>query len=310
MTSLSASCSTMRNSKQLHLDPGKMAEMVRNDSATHPSNCTLLWCSKQPQSTRILGKLKCFAQAQTTGRLTRSKAFARSSTNATAASHSTRYFCCHFVTSGALNASRRRHQRNWSFTRDILRNQEEHRCVGLLRPLSTLLHVLQEFRNSSSLFFCQVQRNSGMEAVTSYSSLCCVLSWCLFQVTFFEPRQRFLASPQLLLQGLSCTFCTSSLHCQCIDQSFLFASQRSNNLTSSSSFSKICALSFMVGVFTPAAEHVSGQHVDAGKTVCKKLRCLVRARRGKVLGEVTSVEEGHDVVMAGARRCQGRDVSW
>ena len=37
----------MHNCKQLHLDPGKTAVMVRSGSAAHPSNCTLLWCSAQ-----------------------------------------------------------------------------------------------------------------------------------------------------------------------------------------------------------------------------------------------------------------------
>ena len=80
VTSLNASCRTMRNSKQLHFDPGKIAVMVVSGSAAHPSNCTHLWCSKQPHSTRkiILGKLRDVAQAQTTGRLT----FARSRTKA------------------------------------------------------------------------------------------------------------------------------------------------------------------------------------------------------------------------------------
>ena len=43
--------------------------MVRSGSAAHPSNCTLLWCSKQPHSTRkiFLGKLKCVAQARPLG---------------------------------------------------------------------------------------------------------------------------------------------------------------------------------------------------------------------------------------------------
>ena len=61
MTSLSASCNTIRRSKQLHLDPGKMAWMVWSSCATHPSNCTRLWLSKHPQSTRkiYLVKLKC-----------------------------------------------------------------------------------------------------------------------------------------------------------------------------------------------------------------------------------------------------------
>ena len=60
-----------------------VAVMVWRGSATHPSNCTRLWCSKYPHSRNIfLGKLKCVAQAQTTGRLIRSKAFAESKTRA------------------------------------------------------------------------------------------------------------------------------------------------------------------------------------------------------------------------------------
>ena len=70
----------------------------------------------------------------------------------------------------------RRHQRNRPLTHDILRNQEEHRCACFLRLLATVLHFLHEFHNSSSRFFCQVQRNSGMEAVTFHSCLCFVLS--------------------------------------------------------------------------------------------------------------------------------------
>ena len=52
MTSLSASWSTMRRSKQLHFDPGRMTVMVWSDSTTRPSNCTRRWCSKYPHSTR------------------------------------------------------------------------------------------------------------------------------------------------------------------------------------------------------------------------------------------------------------------
>ena len=86
IASPNASCNTMRRSKQLTFDPGKMAVMVRSGSATHPSNCTLLWCPKYPHSTRkiSLGKLKCVAQAHTTGRLSRPNTFAKSSTRATA----------------------------------------------------------------------------------------------------------------------------------------------------------------------------------------------------------------------------------
>ena len=40
VTSLSAPCNTMRRSKQLHFDPGKMAVVVSSGSPTHPSNCS------------------------------------------------------------------------------------------------------------------------------------------------------------------------------------------------------------------------------------------------------------------------------
>ena len=48
VTSLNASCNTVRKSKHIHWDPGKMAVMVVSGSAAHPSNCTRLCCSKIP----------------------------------------------------------------------------------------------------------------------------------------------------------------------------------------------------------------------------------------------------------------------
>ena len=114
--------------------------MVRSGSATHPSNCTRLWCSKYPQSTRkiFLGKLKCVAQAHT-----RWQAFARSSTRATAPVSGVpisttpllpfRYIWC---SDNFPPAYQRRHKRKRPLTRDILRYQEEHCCAGLLRPFS------------------------------------------------------------------------------------------------------------------------------------------------------------------------------
>ena len=63
VTSLSASCNTMRKSKQLHLDPGKIAVKVVSACAAHPSNCTRLWCSKYPHSTSNVSwaffKMRC-----------------------------------------------------------------------------------------------------------------------------------------------------------------------------------------------------------------------------------------------------------
>ena len=59
-----------------------MAVMVWSGSATHLSNCTLLWCPKYTYITRniFVEKLKCVAQDHTTRRLTRSKAYAKSRT--------------------------------------------------------------------------------------------------------------------------------------------------------------------------------------------------------------------------------------
>ena len=49
ITSLRASCNTIRKSKQLHFHP-EMAVMVWSGSATYPSDCTRCWCSKRPHS--------------------------------------------------------------------------------------------------------------------------------------------------------------------------------------------------------------------------------------------------------------------
>ena len=63
----------------------------------------------------------------------------------------------------------RRQKLNGTLGRDILRNQEEHRRARLLRPSPTLLHLLQEFHHFSSGFFCQIQRNFGMDAIALHS---------------------------------------------------------------------------------------------------------------------------------------------
>ena len=44
-----ASCNTMRNMRNDHLDPARVAVIVCNGSATHPWKSTLRWCSKFPQ---------------------------------------------------------------------------------------------------------------------------------------------------------------------------------------------------------------------------------------------------------------------
>ena len=84
----------------------------------------------------------------------------------------------HFWNSqGFPPTDQRRHKRNWPLTRDVLGSQEEHRCAGLLRPFSTLLHLHQKLHYFSSRFFCHVQRNFWVESVTSHSCfLPCTLS--------------------------------------------------------------------------------------------------------------------------------------
>ena len=52
VTSVKASLQdNAKGTSSSHFDPGKMAVMAWSSSATHPSNCTRLWCSKYPQST-------------------------------------------------------------------------------------------------------------------------------------------------------------------------------------------------------------------------------------------------------------------
>ena len=229
--SFSASCNTIRRSKQLHFDPGNVAVVVWSGSATHPSNCTRLWCSKQPRSTRniFLGELRCVAQAHTTGRVTRSKAFARSNTKATApkSSFPARYLNLSistgipktvrgappFLPSVASPHSfpppyQRRHERSRSLTCNILRAQEKHRRTSLLRPFSTLFHLLQQLHHFYSCFFCQVQGDFWVEAIAPISCFSLIQSRRLLQIALFESWQGFLQF--FIFHGLSSTFCTLS----------------------------------------------------------------------------------------------------
>ena len=79
---------------------------------------------------------------------------------------SLRHFWC---SQGFPPTTQRRHERNRPLSRNIFRNQEEHRRASLLRPFTTLFHLLQELDNFSSRFVCQVQRNCWVESVTSHS---------------------------------------------------------------------------------------------------------------------------------------------
>ena len=67
-----------------------------------------------------------------------------------------RHFWC---SQGFPHTNQRRRERSRPLTRNVLKNQEEHRRARLLRPFTTLFHLLQELDNFSSRFFCQVQKN-------------------------------------------------------------------------------------------------------------------------------------------------------
>ena len=120
-----------------------------------------LWCLKYPHSTRniFIGKLKCVAQPKPLGdQGYHSQIYLSISINIShtvrwappfrpsVASQSIRCLCCHF-------AHQRRHKRNQSLTRNVIRDQEEHHGTGLLRPFSALFHLLQESHHFSSWFF-------------------------------------------------------------------------------------------------------------------------------------------------------------
>ena len=128
--------------RQLHFDPGKMAVMVRSGSATHPSNCTRLWCSKYPH--RHSEYLPGEAEVRSPGPHHRETDSRKPSPGPepkqlplallpspsrqilplasifpthvccapsflpSVATQSTRYFSCHFATSGARKASHQR----------------------------------------------------------------------------------------------------------------------------------------------------------------------------------------------------------
>ena len=193
-----------------------------------------------------LVKLKCVAQTQTTGKLTRSKAFARSRTNATAPRSSSFAFfhfsfhlhqsCPHCSLSSSIPAIctvpihtvlllplcylrcsegfpltyQLRHQRNRPFTRNIFWNQEEHRCACLLRLFATLLDCTFLMLFPSHLLSTSATL-SQISSTTHSSKVCLAYS--------------------------TLPHCIANIY----DHSLLFASQLSHNLTSSPSFSEICA---------------------------------------------------------------------
>ena len=154
----------MRKCQQLHSDPETMAVMVWSGSATHPSNCTRSWCSKQLQNTctifgrelevrrprprnwetdtfKRLGQIKHqddHSFVHFTGPVIKPFHLEQRFPNCTlctsiapsVASHPTRGRSCHFGTTGARNkplppSIRVGNKRDGAVARDVLRNQEK-----------------------------------------------------------------------------------------------------------------------------------------------------------------------------------------
>ena len=106
-----------------------------------------------------------------------------------AASQSTRYFCCHFVTSGALRASHQRINVGKSAIGPSLvtlfgtkKNIVVQACCGHFPLCSTFS---KNSTISPLVSFCQVQGKFWVEAVTSSSCFRLVQSRNLFQLALF-----------------------------------------------------------------------------------------------------------------------------
>ena len=152
------------------------------------------------------------------------------------ASQSTRYFCCHFVTSEGIRAA---HQPSQS------RQSSVSRRTSLCRLVAAISNSVPDFQISPPLlllFLCQIQGTFGWKPPQPTPVFALYnLDTCSNSHSFSHGRASCKFFNSSVFQGLSSTFCTLSSHCQCFAHSFLFPSQRSNSLASSSSFFKICA---------------------------------------------------------------------
>ena len=165
--------------------------MVWSGSATHPSNCTRVWCSKYPQ--KHPPDFPCEAEVRRSGPHHKKTELFQGLRQVQKQDQSSLIFfltaefptpfagLLHFGhlqrptqhgTSAATlplqvlselptSENQRRHERNWSFTRDILRNQEEHRRACLLRTLSTLLYLLQKKKTPRLLLSFPLSHSGG-----------------------------------------------------------------------------------------------------------------------------------------------------
>ena len=110
---------------------------------------------------------------------------------------------------------RRRHQRNRSLTRDILRNQEEHRRAGLLRSFP----LCSSFSKNSTIFpLVSCVKSIG---TFGWNPSHPTPVFALYNLDAFSNSPSFTLDNasshsfnSSFLHGLSCTLCISSLHCQ------------------------------------------------------------------------------------------------
>ena len=138
--------------------------------------------------------------------------------------------------------NQRRHKSNRSFTRDILRNQENivmHACCGHFPLCSTfsrnsMISPLVSFGTSRRTLGWKPSHPTPVFALYSLDASSSSPSFRLGSASSNFFNSSFFHSS--ILQ-----FCTFSSHYQCFAHSFLFASERSNNLAYSSSFFRIGA---------------------------------------------------------------------
>ena len=91
------------------------------------------------------------------------------------------------------------HQRNWPLTRDVFGNQQEHRGAGLLQPLATLLHLLKNSTFSPFFSFVKSKGTFGWKPSHPTPVFALYNLDAFSQVTFFQPRQRFLTFLQFII---------------------------------------------------------------------------------------------------------------
>ena len=270
--------------------------MVWSGSAAHPSNCTRLWCSKYPRNTRkiFVGKLKCVSPGPYHGETDSLESFRQVQNKSNCPLHSflrlpsnpsisinishivcwaspfrpsvapqsTRYFWCHFATSGGSRASHQRINVGMNAIGlslvtffGIKKNIVVQACCGnfpLCSTFSWTLRFLPSFllSNPGELW-------SGSRHIPLLSLPLTILTLFPIHTRLALAALPLISSIPHVFQGMSSKISTSSLHCQCFCPFFPLCSQRSNSRAFSSSFFGICspplhAVGFVILCKSPA----------------------------------------------------------